>query len=401
MRHDPPSASWALYHTKQRAEHALDITVRATGSPATPWWLSGWKNKASWGFQILGDKNCYNQNAPREQNLPVKNTVDTSTLIYPPVVDPCRRSPTNTASIKALFIAWVRKIKTAVPEDTRGASTASPNCKFPTNPTRNFSTFTTQAQRNKWSNWVSYVQMGFWSHMWTKTRIGKFSFPSQAHRTTLLSQLVKLMLFKLNHNLHLCSALLIRQSTKWLDHHQQSIFQQFLCDEKNHLHSFSCFSFLHQRLWYTTYFHTHCDRMRPHAQTQSRRAESHFNFPLICFLKSVIFCPKSCHLYRACCAKASIILPKYEKSGSSHGVTLMSDHHSSHVSRNLTSPNKKDSSVLQFWKCVHVSNWIIYMSLYLWWSIFLWSICKIYENTTHGAVYLLSQRGLIQSIEIP
>lgn len=73
--------------------------------------------------------------APIEKNLPVKNTVNMSTSVYLPVVDPCSRSPINTASIKALFIAWVRKIKTSVPEDTHGASTASPECKFPTNPT--------------------------------------------------------------------------------------------------------------------------------------------------------------------------------------------------------------------------------------------------------------------------
>lgn len=80
------------------------------------------------GFLIIGI-------APMEQNLPVKNALDTSTLIYLPVVDPCSRSPINTTSIKALFVAWVRKVKTAVPEETHGAFTASPRCKFPTNPT--------------------------------------------------------------------------------------------------------------------------------------------------------------------------------------------------------------------------------------------------------------------------
>lgn len=151
--------------------------------------------------------------------------------------------------------------------------------------------------------------------------LGSLIFPSQAHRMAFLIQLAKLMLFKLNHNLHPCSTLLIRRSTKWLDHPQEGIFQQFPCDEKNRLHSFSCFSFLRQRLWYVTSFHTCFDRMRPHTQRQSRGAESHFNLPLICLLKSVMFCPKYCHLYRARCVKASIILPKYEKSGSSHNVT--------------------------------------------------------------------------------
>lgn len=70
-----------------------------------------------------------------EQNLPVKNTLDTSTLIYLPVVDPCSRSPINTTSIKTLFVAWIRKVKTAVPEEIHGAFTASPQCKFLTNPT--------------------------------------------------------------------------------------------------------------------------------------------------------------------------------------------------------------------------------------------------------------------------
>lgn len=40
------------------------------------------------------------------------------------------------------------------------------------------------------------------------------------------------------------------------------------------------------------------------------------------------------------------------------------------------------------------------MSQYLWWFIFLSNICKIYENTTHCAVYLPIQGGLSQSIEI-
>lgn len=100
MRHNPHRASWALCHTNQRGEDGLDITVRATGSPATPWWLSSQEHKVSWGFQYLGVKNMIITIAPMEQNLPVKNTLDTSTLIYLPMIDPCSRSSINTASIK-------------------------------------------------------------------------------------------------------------------------------------------------------------------------------------------------------------------------------------------------------------------------------------------------------------
>lgn len=63
----------------------------------------------------------------------------------------------------------------------------------------------------------------------------------------------------------------------------------------------------------TVWDHTHKNN-----QTEQK---VHFNFPLICSLKSVTFCRRYCHLQRVCCAKASIILSKYEKSGSSHNET--------------------------------------------------------------------------------
>lgn len=68
--------------------------------------------------RILGVFNSWvtkyeNQNAPIEQNLPMKNAVDTSTLIYPRMVDPCSRSPTNTApeAMKSSFYCMGKKNK--------------------------------------------------------------------------------------------------------------------------------------------------------------------------------------------------------------------------------------------------------------------------------------------------
>lgn len=189
------------------------------------------------------------------------------------------------------------------------------------------------------------------------------------HTGWLFCQLAKL--FKLNLNLHPCSTLLLRRSTKWFDHSQQSIFQQFPCDEKNHLHSFSWFSVLHQRLWYTTHFHACCDRMRPHAQRQSRRAESHFNFPLICLLKSVMFAQSTV----ICTEHAVLKLQSHYTNMRSLEAAIMklvSDHHSSHVSRSLTSPNKKDSSLLYFLEacpCFRLNHIHVLVSVVIYFSL--------------------------------
>lgn len=114
----------------------------------------------------------------------------------------------------------------------------------------------------------------------------------------------------------------------------------------------------------------------------------------MCFLKSVMFCSRCCHLHRVCGAKTSIILPKCEKSAaSSHNETDVRHPPLIPDSSSFPSSNTEDSSLLQFWKCTHVSDRNLYMSRYLWWFIFLSNICKIWEYNPLCSLFAISGRS--------
>lgn len=114
----------------------------------------------------------------------------------------------------------------------------------------------------------------------------------------------------------------------------------------------------------------------------------------MCFLKSVMFCSRCCHLHRVCSAKTSIILYKYEKpAASSHNETAVRQPPLVPGSSSFTSSNTKDSSLLQFWKHINVSDWNSYMSHYLWWFIFLSNIHKIREYNPLCSLFAISGRS--------